>query len=316
MSTTTLDHNRPASRLDRRAFLSGLAVAGAAALSPEAIAQGRRPSLAKWRDRIGLQLFTVRDHFQTDYRGMLKSVSDIGFRHVQTTLNYGGLSFDEVKAALDQNRLAAVATHVNPPNGAEFERTLDAYARIGHRYTTVSSPPPAPLRAQTSEEVKRTAAQLNAAGAIAKKHGLKVIVHNHTEEFEPLTDNPRQRPYDLLIAETDPDLVALELDIGWATAAGANALELFRQAPGRFEVWHVKDMADLKSLQGLSPVARHRAAKIVTLGTGEIDYRPIFAAADQAGLKNFYVEQDTATASGDSMAAAAANYRYLSALLV
>ena len=164
--------------------------------------------------------------------------------------------------------------------------------------------------------MKRTANALNEAGRITQKHGIKVIVHNHTVEFEPLADSS-QRPYDVLLAETDPSLVAMELDIGWATVAGQKALDLFKQAPGRFEVWHVKDITGLAALNALSnQTERQRAAKIVPLGEGEIDYRPIFAQASLAGMKHFYVEQDSAPQSGDSLAAAATSYRNLAKLLV
>jgi sugar phosphate isomerase/epimerase len=164
--------------------------------------------------------------------------------------------------------------------------------------------------------VKRTAQQLNEAGRITRKHGIKVIVHNHTVEFEPLADST-QRPYDVLLAETDPSLVARELDIGWAAVAGQHAVDLFKQAPGRFEVWHVKDIAGLAALNALtSQTERQRAARIVPLGEGEIDYRPIFAQAALAGMKHFYVEQDSAPQSGDSLAAAATSYRNLAKLLV
>ncbi len=312
------------STLDRRAFLGGLAVAGGAAALGGCSSLAQAPSLAKWRPKIGLQLYTVRDKFPTDYAGTIKAVAGIGYKDVQSTLNYANLPLEEIKRILDANGVISPVTHINPPNGAQFEPMLDAYARLGHRWTTIRLDPPFPTPAvaggeakpETVESVKRTAAQLNAAGVITKKHGLKAIIHNHTEEFEPLADDPKRVPYDILIAETDPDLVALELDVGWASAAGADPLALFRQAPGRFEVWHVKDMADLKSLQGMTPLRRHRAAKIVGMGQGDIDYRPIFAQADRAGLQHFYLEQDTAPATGDSIAAAAASYRYMASILV
>jgi sugar phosphate isomerase/epimerase len=183
---------------------------------------------------------------------------------------------------------------------------------------TVAQPRPAapagPQR-ETLDSVKRTAEQLNTAGAITKKHGIKVIVHNHTEEFEPLADSS-QRPYDVLLAETDPSLVAMELDIGWASVAGENAIDLFRRSPGRFEVWHVKDVAGLASLdKSASQAARHRAAKIVPIGEGDIDYRPIFAQAKLAGMQYFFVEQDSAPASGNSLADAGKSYRGLIKIL-
>jgi sugar phosphate isomerase/epimerase len=355
--------------VDRRAFLRGLAGLGGAALATayalpawaESLESGANGLLLPqaWRDQIGLQLFTVRDRFPADYAGTLEAVAKIGYKQVQPTMNYGGKTPAEVKAILDKNGLTAPATHVSPQNGPDFEKTLDGYAAMGHKYTTVNvggegrgrgagagagaggaapaSAPgaavatgasaasgaaaataPMPQRpaapAQTLDSVKRTADALNAAGRITQKHGIKVIVHNHTVEFAPLADSS-QRPYDVLLAETDPSLVAMELDIGWATVAGADPLALFKQAPGRFEAWHVKDMKGLAALAGKSMSERQRAAQIVPVGEGEIDYKSIFAQARLAGMKYFFVEQDSAPQSGDSLAAAATSYRALSSLL-
>ena len=340
--------------VDRRTFLHAVAAIGGGAIAAACARNlgGMAPSgaaasgasLAASRDRIGLQLFTVRDRFPADYPGTLLAVARIGYREVQPTISYGSHTLPQIKQYLDRAGLVAPTTHVSPPTGDDLERTLDAYAAIGHRYTTVNlgggrrgggagapggapgaAPTPAtgetraprpPAARQTLDAVKRTAQQLNEAGRVTQKHGIKVIVHNHTVEFEPLADSS-QRPYDVLLAETDPSLVAMELDIGWATVAGQHALDLFRQAPGRFEVWHVKDIAGLAALNGLtSQTERQRAARIVPLGEGEIDYRPIFAQASLAGMKHFYVEQDSAPQSGDSLAAAATSYRNLAKLLV
>jgi sugar phosphate isomerase/epimerase len=351
----------PQPPVDRRTFLHTVAAIGAGALvsgcarqmpgglaaSGAAAASG---SLAGFRDRIGLQLFTVRDRFPNDYEGTLLAVAKIGYKEVQPTISYGTHPLSQIKEYLDRAGLTAPTTHVSPPAGPDLERTLDAYAAIGHRYTTVNlrsgrgggaggaggaprgapgaapgsapggggggagAPRPAAPR-QTLDAAKRTAQQLNDIGRITQKHGIKVIVHNHTEEFEPLADSS-QRPYDILLAETDPSLVAMELDIGWATVAGQNALELFKRAPGRFEIWHVKDVAGLASLNGAANQSeRHRAARIVPLGQGEIDYRPIFAQASLAGMKHFYVEQDSAPQSGNSLGDAAISYNNLAKIL-
>ena len=341
--------------VDRRTFLHAVVAIGGGAVATACArnlggmapsgATASSASLAAWHDRIGLPLFTVRDRFPADYPGTLLSVARIGYKEVQPTINYGGHTMPQIKEYLDRAGLVAPTTHVSPPAGDDLERTLDAYAAIGHRYTTVNvggggrrgggagapggapgaaptpatgetRPPRPPAARQTLDAMKRTAQQLNEAGRVTQKHGIKVIVHNHTVEFEPLADSS-QRPYDVLLAETDPTLVAMELDIGWATVAGQHALDLFRQAPGRFEVWHVKDIAGLAALNGLtSQTERQRAARIVPLGEGEIDYRPIFAQAALAGMKHFYVEQDSAPQSGDSLAAAATSYRNLAKLLV
>jgi sugar phosphate isomerase/epimerase len=152
------------------------------------------------------------------------------------------------------------------------------------------------------DSVRRTLDTYNQVAAAAKPYGIKVLVHNHTMEFERLADG--RTPFDIMLAELDPERVVLELDIGWATVAGQNALDLFAKHPGRFPLWHVKDMAGLAALAGMtSQSERQRAAQIVPVGQGEIDYKPIFAAAATAGLQHFFVEQDTAPNSGDSIAA-------------
>jgi len=326
--------------IDRRVFLTQLALSGAA-LTLAGCSRGLRSAgglgvaatPADWRDRIGLQLFTVRDVTATDYPGTLMRVSQLGYRAVQTTGSYGTFTPQQIHEWLERAKLVSPATHVSPRVGPDFERTLEGYQLIGHKYTTVSFGPQPPRtapadvaiaqprpaqgapRRETLDSVKRTAERLNAAGAITKKHGIKVIVHNHTEEFEPLADSS-QRPYDVLIAETDPSLVALELDIGWAAVAGENAIDLFKRAPGRFEVWHVKDVAGLASLdKNASQAARHRAAKVVPVGEGDIDYRPIFAQAALAGMKHYFVEQDSAPASGDSVKDAGKSYTALMKIL-
>jgi sugar phosphate isomerase/epimerase len=150
---------------------------------------------------------------------------------------------------------------------------------------------------QTVESVKEACAQMNKYGAILKKFGMKILIHNHTGEFERLADGQTTQ-YDVFLAETDPELVAMQLDIGWAYIAGQNALEMFKKNPGRYELWHVKD-AKFKDLDpSLTPNQRQRAGKIVTLGQGDIDYKTVFANAELAGLKHFVIEQDTAGQDG------------------
>jgi sugar phosphate isomerase/epimerase len=305
-----MSHDR-STLMHRRGFLAALG--GGAALAAGGGLASRaqtRPSLARFAPQLGLQMYTVRDRYPTDYPGTLRAIAAIGYKAVQPTGSYGGVKLDEVGKLFADNGLVAATTHVSPPDGDQFEPTLAAYAKIGHRYTTVRQPAP-----RTLEACKQAAAKLNAAGTVTRKHGLKVMYHNHAEEFQKLPGG-ETRVYDVLIAETDPALVAMELDIGWAVAGGADPLALFKQAPVRFEVWHVKDIADLKSLAPIQPVNRATATKIVAMGQGEIDYRPIFAAAEQAGMKHYYVEQDSAPASGDSLAQAAISYRHMTGLLV
>ena len=341
-----MSSNDARNMVDRRDFLRQLAIGGAAvavggcsggALASAGSAPGMASTPLDWRERTGLQLFTVRDLTAKDYPDTLLKVAQIGYREVQTTGSYGSHTPQQIRQYLQNAKLVSPATHVNARVGPDFERTLEGHQLIGHKYTTVAFGPRQAARAvrraihrgcsrapaarpagpprESRDAVRRTAEQLNEAGRITKKYGMKVIVHNHTEEFEALTDSS-QRPYDVLLAETDPSLVALELDIGWASVAGQDILDMFRRSPGRFEVWHVKDIANLSSFSASTTLQeRRRAAKIVPLGEGEIDYKAIFAQAKLAGMQHYYVEQDSAPASGDSLNEAAKSHRSLMKLL-
>ena len=162
---------------------------------------------------------------------------------------------------------------------------------------------------QTEEAIKRQAQTLNENGKTAQKFGMKMIVHNHTGEFAPLADKPEMRPYDILLAETDPALVVMQLDIGWASVAGQDILGMFKKSPGRFECWHVKDAKGIKAMSPtLTQGQRQQAADLVPVGQGEVDYKSIFAAASQAGMKHFCIEQDNASQWGDSVAAARVSF--------
>ena len=194
---------------------------------------------------------------------------------------------------------------------------------MGFQYTEVRAAPVAPASGpgparpvgaptqrprQSVEAVKRAAAHYNANGKLTRKFGMKILIHNHTQEFE-LLDDGKTTQYDVLLAETDPALVAMQLDIGWASVAGQNILEMFRKNPGRFELWHVKDAVGMKGIDStLTPDQRRPKTRLVPVGQGEIDYKAIFAQAAQAGLKHFCIEQDNAAEGGDAMAATKASY--------
>ncbi len=334
--------------VSRRTFVkSAVGMAGAFAMggcmgtSGGAAASGgamSSMSLSTWRDRMGLELYTVRDVIVKDYEGTLAQVAAAGYREVETT-TYAGKTPTEVRAILNRVGLTAPSTHVALVQGPDLERQLAGYQEMGHRFSAASGPrpagagpggraagpggpppgaapggPPAGGRAAppppTMDSFKRQADMLNAVGTAAKPYGVKVLIHNHTGEFQPFADG--STPYELLFANTDPSVVVFELDIGWARVAGQDPLALFAKHPQRFPLWHVKDMADLASLAGLATQnERQRAAKIVPVGLGDIDYRPIFEHAAETGLEHYFIEQDTApdTGSLDAMRLSATNLR-------
>ena len=283
---------------------------------------------ANWKNHIGLEIYTVRDLLPKDFEGTVAKVAEMGYKEVEP-VGYGDMEPKQFRAMLDRYGLTAPSTHAGVTAGPDVEKQLEGQQIMGIKYTEVRSParPPAapgaakapakkgPAR-ESEESVKRTAAQLNEHGKLVKKFGMKILVHNHTQEFEKL-EGSSLRPYDILLAETDPELVAMQLDIGWASVAGQNIIQMFQKNQHRFELWHVKDATGLKNMdQSLSPNDRRKASKLVPVGEGDIDYKAIFAKAGIAGMKHFCVEQDNAAEGGaDSLAAARTSFNNLKRIL-
>jgi sugar phosphate isomerase/epimerase len=143
---------------------------------------------------------------------------------------------------------------------------------------------------------KATAEKFNKMGEIAKKNGIQFGYHNHAFEFEKMED---QIPYDLLVSQTDPSLVTFEMDLYWVTKGGYNPVDYFKKYPGRFQLWHVKDMTKTDDMF-FAPV-----------GSGRIDFSSIFAEKKTAGMKYFFVEQDSFK-DLDAFESIEMSYKYLS----
>ncbi len=305
---------------NRRVFLKMAAFGGAFAVAAKAAPE--------WKKQIGLEMYTVRDLTAKDYEGTLAKVAEIGYKEIEpASANYAGMEPKQFRAMLDRYGVTMPSTHIGAVAGPGLEKELEGFQIMGIKYTEIRGPvapttrdparktAPASPPAVTEDSTKRTAEQLNKHGVIAKKFGMKMLYHNHAQEFQPF-EGSTSRPYDILLSQTDPALVAMQLDIGWATVAGQNVLEMFKKNPGRFELWHVKDARGIKNMDPkLNQRERMRAAMLVPLGQGEIDYRPIFASAELAGMKHFCIEQDNAADWGDSVAAAKVSFEKLSKLL-
>jgi sugar phosphate isomerase/epimerase len=335
----------------RRAFIKDLAAGGAAAIAAARLGELRAAAQASgWKGRIGLELYTVRDQMASDFEGVLARVAAIGYKEIEPANGYNNLSPARFRAMLDRLGLTMPSTHSGARGtGIELEKQLEGFQLMGIKYTEISAgpaggapPPRAPLPPgayrnpdtgvvhnafteaeafgpyqppATLESVKRLAAQLNANGKIAQKFGMKILVHNHTGEFEKLTDSPKTT-YDVLLAETDPSLVTMQLDIGWAYIAGIDPIALFTSHPGRFELWHIKDVFGLKTVNpSLGPNARTSSMAFTPVGTGQIDFKRVFANATLAGLRHFALEHDNAAAWGDSLAAARVSYQSFARIL-
>ena len=332
---------------NRREFLKNMAVFGSAALAAGTLRDARAQGTPDWTKQIGLELFTVRDAMQTDYEGVLAKVASFGYKEVEPASGYNDMQPKEFRAMLDRYGLSMPSTHSGLPPGTDVEARLEGGQVMGLKYIEnlggggggARRGPAGPAGAnagrgagrggpgrgaagrggpgrggagQTEEAVKRQAQALNENGKVAQKFGIKMIVHNHTMEFAPLADKPEMRPYDVLLAETDPALVVMQLDIGWASVAGQDILGMFKKNPGRFECWHVKDARGIKAMPAsLTQGERQRAAELVPVGQGDVDYKSIFAAASLAGMKHFCIEQDNASQWGDSVAAARVSFNGL-----
>jgi len=269
----------------RRNFLASAALLSAGVLvSPSLLA-------APKKRYIGLQLYTVRDAMAKDPAGTLAQLAKIGYNSVEGATYTGsqkfyGMSAKEFAALLKRNGMIMPSSHYRlgeeQMNGGavkgtmlhDWDRAVDDAAAAGVKYMVCAYL--AESERGTLDHYKYVADQLNKAGERCQKAGLQLCYHNHDFEFQA---QDGQLPYDLLLA-TDKKLVKMELDLYWVSKAGKDPLDLFKQHPGRFPLWHVKDM-DKTPKQFFTEV-----------GNGSIDFKKIFAQAQLAGLQYFFVEQD------------------------
>lgn len=251
-----------------------------------------RFSLAEAEQRIakiGLELYTVRDAMKKDFDGTLARVAKIGYKEVEMAGYFEHMSGwtpepKEARRILDSHGLAAPSTHVpyialSPEN---WPKVIEASGTLGHKY--IVNPSIDRSLVKTADGWKKAAEAFNRAGSESARSGIQFAYHNHVEEFKPIDG---QLPYEILLTQTDPKLVKMEMDLGWAHKAGADPLQYFAKYPGRFPLVHVKDF----DAQG----------NMVDVGKGVIDWAAIFAKADLGGIKHYFVEFDDPKSPFDSI---------------
>ena len=243
-------------------------------------------------NRVGVQLYTVRRAMQDSVERTLEQVARIGYKEVEFA-GYFGRPAKDIRALLDANGLSAPSAHSAdlPSIRNRFGQVLEDAATIGHRYVICAS---LPRSEQSADGYKRVAAEFNNAGALAAKSGITLGYHNHDGEFQPLGDT---NGYDILLAECDPKVVTMQMDLFWTVKAGRDPLAFFAKYPGRFSSVHVKDMA--------------ADGAMVDVGAGLLPFTKYFAQSKQAGIQHYFVEHDSPT---DPMTSIAVSYKYLSAL--
>ena len=284
---------------NRRKFLqsSGALALGALVLSDKAAAGffNKKPHA------VGLQLFTFFNVIDDDVQGTLKKIAGIGYKEIESAFSkkggYYGMKPKEFAEYVKSIGMSWKSHHVlgapfKMPAGAKMptdangnpikfppmrnlrenmQELIDEVAEGGVEYLVCANTP-----TDTMDELKQSIETLNKAGEACRKAGVKFCYHNHDMEFKEVEG---QVPYHMLLSQTSADTMKMELDLCWVTKAGIDPVELFKQHPGRFPLWHVKDLD--KDKQGPAPV-----------GEGIIDFKRIFDNASTAGMQHFFVEHD------------------------
>jgi sugar phosphate isomerase/epimerase len=229
---------------------------------------------------LGMQLYSVREMLPKDYAGTLKQVGALGYKEVEAAGFYDH-SVDEVKAAMQAAGLSCVSGHY--PLGAlkaKLDDTIAFCKSVGLQYMVCSSPmhqqPGAGRSELTLDDWKWNADQFNQVGEKVNAAGMKFAYHNHVAEFTAIDGTI---PWEVLEKNTDPAKVNFEMDCGWVIVAGQNPIPFLEKYGKRIVMLHVKDF------KGNKPPS-------VPLGTGDIDYKPIFAAAKHASIRHIFVEQE------------------------
>ena len=270
-------------------------------------------------DRVmGLQLFTFFNMIDNDVEGTLKKIAGVGYKKIESAFSkkggYYGMKPKEFARFLKDIGMSWKSHHVlgapfKMPAGAKMptgpdgkpitippmrnlrdnmQQLIDEVAEGGTEYLVCANTP-----ITTLDEIKSSIEVLNKTDEACKKAGVSFAYHNHDAEFRPVEG---QIPYDMFLSQTK---MQMELDLAWATKGGKDPVELFKQHPGRFPLWHVKDLD--KEMNTVLPV-----------GEGTIDFKRIFDASATSGMKHFFVEHDMPK---DALASITSSYTYLSKML-
>ncbi|WP_026462116.1 sugar phosphate isomerase/epimerase family protein [Adhaeribacter aquaticus] len=244
---------------------------------------------------VGIQLYTVRKEMLADARGTLKALAKMGYKEIESARSekghYYGFTGAEMKKVTKDLGLILRSGHVHV--NENWQKTVDEAAEAGQTYLICSS---LPSRGQTISNYQQVAETFNKAAEACKKANLIFGYHNHEYEFDKVDGKIL---YDILLDETDPDLVKMEMDLGWAIVTGNDPMRYFQKYPNRFPLWHLKDMKKEKE-------------ESTEFGNGRINFVELFQAAKKSGMKHFFVEQEEY--AGDPMDSVKHNINYLKKL--
>jgi len=280
----------------RRDFLkiSAASAVGVMALGAFGCKPGAKP-VATTVDRksfgVGLQLYTIRDAMTADPTGSLKKISDLGYKNVElanyTEGKFYGYVPTEFKKIVNDLGMDIISSHTSVEAAGitmdSAKKMADDHAAMGVKYCVQ---PWVEEVNRNVETYKKMIADWNQVGKVMKEVGIQFGYHNHNFEFKP-TEDGLIPYYDIFMKEMDADLITMELDMYWATKAGQDPVEMFNKYPGRFQLFHFKDMA-----QQSAPFYDVIKDDITSVGAGLIDFKRIYAARETAGMKYLFVEDD------------------------
>ena len=269
---------------------------------------------------IGLELYTVNAELDKDYEGTLKKVAEVGYTEIEAGVSPKRSAAD-AKKAFDAAGLKCHSIHMGMGG---IEEAISYAKIVGAKYviSSVTFPvPPKPgpdgkvdmkaifaqISSFTLDDYKLIAARCNAMGKQAKDAGLQFGYHNHNFEFKPQTGGAYG--YDIILKNTNPELVTFELDCGWMAAAGQDPAEYLTKYPNRYSLLHIKDFQPTSAPS--TSLAESDRPKPAELGRGHIDYKPIFAAAKKAKIEYYYVEQEPPFTTTPALEAIKIDYDYL-----
>lgn len=257
----------------RRSFLKKTAFAGVGAL----ILPGfiKMPEAAPRLKKVGVQLYSVRKEMMADATGTLNKLGQFGYQEIESAQsekgNYYGLAPKEIKKILKDQGMTLRSGHTHIDKN--WQRSIDEAAEAGQEYIICSV---LPSPGQTIENYQKSADMFNQAGEQCKKSGVMFGYHNHASEYDTVDG---QVLYDVLLDRSQPGLVHMEMDLGWVIAAGKDPLAYFSKYPGRFPLWHLKDMSLTEK-------------KSVEFGKGTVDILGLMKQAKKAGMKYYFIEQE------------------------
>ena len=254
----------------------------------------------------GATLYTVRDLMDDDPKGVLKQLADLGYVNIEATSyedgKFYGMEPAEFKTYLSQLGLVPLSVHQGGVTLENADQLIADSKAAGFQYFVIPIPPmghfafdPETRTMSMTGTVEEVTDIINQIGEKCRAAGMEVLYHNHDFELKPNQDGVV--PLEYFLEHTDPEAVNFQMDLFWMKRAGADPLEYFEKYPGRFKIWHVKDMDS----QG----------RFAPVGTGSIDFKRVLAKKEASGMEYYIVEQDMTFDGQEPLEALQISYKNL-----